>query len=600
MWDNDPLDVPVGTITLAQLQALMQALSLALHGEAAPIAGKATRSDNALYHPPMQCSIEQLDRVLAILPNDTVFFEPYERFEAMGFGIAGATGKSAAGRQRWIDWCGQVFQEQENKPEDFWASIENPRFGYPRLLKLAFERAPEEALALVQEESRFAFADDLDQATIATGAEAAEEAARVQDDLVAEAFAASVAGGMRYVAVSGKWLEWRSAHWVEDAILRVNSLARRTCRRERVKRTSMATMVNKVLALAKADPRLAATADQWDRNDWLLNTPGGSVDLKTGVMRPHDREDYCTKMTAVTPQGDCPLFKAFLRRILNDDAELIAFVKRTIGYCLTGDTSEQVILFNHGLGQNGKTVLMSTIAGMLGSYCLSASIETFTESRSDRHPTELARLQGARLVIATETEANRYWAESRLKELTGGERITARYMHKDFFTFQPKFKPWISGNHRPRLHSIGQAMRRRVFLIPFEVTIPDKDRDFGLTEKLKAEWPGILAWAIEGCLEFQAVGLQPARAVVQATDAYFSEEDAYANWLMECCEIDYSSQVQSMALFSSWSDWAEHNQRPRDSLKRFYAEMGRLGHIPTHVRTGSVFKGLRIKLSFEV
>jgi putative DNA primase/helicase len=251
----------------------------------------------------------------------------------------------------------------------------------------------------------------------------------------------------------------------------------------------------------------------------LLNTPGGIVDLRDGTVRKSDPVAFCTKMTAVTPRGDCPLFQKFLTRIMGGDRALVDYLQRMLGYCLTGDTSEQAIFFNHGGGQNGKTVLMSTVASILGDYCRATPIETFTESKNDRHPTELARLRGARLVTATETEAGRHWAESRLKELTGGENIPARFMHKDFFEYLPQFKPVISGNHKPRLRSVGTAMRRRLHLNPFIVTIPVDERDTQLVERLKAEWPGILQWMIDGCLDWQEMGLAPPEAVIEATDA---------------------------------------------------------------------------------
>ena len=180
---------------------------------------------------------------------------------------------------------------------------------------------------------------------------------------------------------------------------------------------------------------------------------------------------------------------------------------------------------------------MSTVAGILADYCRATPIETFTESKNDRHPTELARLRGARLVTATETEAGRHWAESRLKELTGGENIPARFMHKDFFEYLPAVQArHLSGNHKPRLRSVGLAMRRRVNLIPFAVTIPEAERDPQLVEKLKAEWPGILQWMIDGCLDWQEMGLAPPEAVTNATDAYFAGEDGFANWIAERCE----------------------------------------------------------------
>ncbi len=302
-----------------------------------------------------------------------------------------------------------------------------------------------------------------------------------------------------------------------------------------------------------------------------------------------------TKITAVGPRGDCPRFLAFLTKIMGGDEELIAYLRRVFGYCLTGDTSEQAIFFNHGVGANGKTVLMSTASGIIGDYSCATPIETFTESKNDRHPTELARLRGARLVTATETEAGRHWAESRLKELTGGERIPARFMHKDFFEFLPQFKPAISGNHRPRLRSVGPAMRRRVNMIPFLLTIPQDERDPQLAEKLKGEWPGVLQWMIDGCLDWQERGLAPPEAVTKATDAYFAGEDGYSDWIADRCEITAGFVSRSPDLFASWRDWAEKAGQHAGDTKRFREEMERLGFAHKHTKTGNYYVGLCIR-----
>jgi putative DNA primase/helicase len=178
------------------------------------------------------------------------------------------------------------------------------------------------------------------------------------------------------------------------------------------------------------------------------------------------------------------------------------------------------------------------MAGILGDYHRTAPIETFTASNSDRHPTDLAGLRGARLVSASETEEGRLWAESRIKQLTGGDMISARFMRQDFFDFLPAFKLFITGNHKPSLRSVDEAIRRRFHLIPFAVTIPPEERDPDLKVKLEAEWPGILAWLIQGCLSWQASGLRPPQAVQEATAAYLEAEDAIAAWIEERCEID--------------------------------------------------------------
>ena len=317
-----------------------------------------------------------------------------------------------------------------------------------------------------------------------------------------------------------------------------------------------AKTISAVESLARSDRRLAATVDQWDADPWLLNTPDGVVDLKTGILRPHRIEDYMTKITAIGPGGNCPLFLAFLDRIMSGDHEVISYIQRVFGYGLTGEIIEHALFFWYGTGANGKSVLLSTVSGLLGDYHTAAPIETFTVSNSDRHPTDLAGLRGARLVSASETEEGRRWAEAKIKQLTGGDRIAARFMRQDFFTYQPAFKLIIAGNHKPSLRSVDEAIRRRFHLVPFAVTIPEHERDLELTKKLKAEWPGILAWIIQGCLEWQKTGLRPPAAVRKATDAYLESEDAIAAWLEERCERDPNAWESSTTIFASWSAWA--------------------------------------------
>jgi putative DNA primase/helicase len=250
------------------------------------------------------------------------------------------------------------------------------------------------------------------------------------------------------------------------------------------------------------------------------------------------------------------------------------------GYCLTGSTREHALFFAYGEGRNGKTTLLSTIAGMLGSYHVTAPIETFTEKSHDAHPTEIARLQGARLVTATETEEGRHWNESRIKELTGGEKIAARFMRQDFFEFTPQFKLFVGGNNKPGLRSVDTAIRRRLNLLPFEVTIPIEEVDQKLPEKLKAEWPGILANLIKGCLEWQAIGLSPPPIIVKATDEYVAGEDALGCWIKDCFVEDKKSWISFSTLFAAWKAWAEENGEVVKSSNWFSKKMIKKGFIP--------------------
>ena len=300
-----------------------------------------------------------------------------------------------------------------------------------------------------------------------------------------------------------------------------------------------------------------------------MNTPDGVVDLRTGNMRAHSPLDYMTKMTAVAPRGDCPTFMAFLHRVMNGDQALVTYLRRVFGYALTGVTNEHALFFAYGTGANGKSVLMSTTAGIMGDYHRTAPIETFTATHVDRHPTDLAMLRGARLVTATETEEGRRWAESRIKTLTGGDPVSARFMRQDFFEYTPSFKLVIAGNHKPGLRSVDEAIRRRFHLIPFGVTIPPDERDPELAEKLKAEWPGILQWMVDGCLEWRTERLQRPEAVAKATAAYLESEDAIAAWIEDRCERDPNAWESSTALFGSWTNWATAAGEFAGSSKRF-------------------------------
>jgi putative DNA primase/helicase len=422
------------------------------------------------------------------------------------------------------------------------------------------------------------------------------------DDALALQFADLHAEDVRFAALWGKWFDWSGSHWRPDEKLHVMTLSRRVCRqvaRRAVKElrmhlTSAGTIAN-VVRLARCDRRLAIAIDEFDRDPWLLNTPGGTVELKTGQMREHRRLDYLTKVAAVSPGGACPQWEAFIDRITGQDRELAAFIQRMLGYALTGSTQAQCLFFLFGRGANGKSVLISTVAGILGDgYHTTAPIETFTTSASDRHPTELAGLRGARLVTAIETEEGRKWAEAKIKNLTGGDKIAARFMRQDFFEYVPQFKLIVAGNHKPALLIVDEAIRRRFHLVPFRQTIPPEERDPNLTDKLKAEWPGILQWMIDGCLAWQRDGLNPPAAVREATKEYLEAEDALATWMAECGTPDPDAWVSRAALFVSWSVWARTAGEPTGSQRAFvHKPEDRLK--PHRTANGRGFKGLKIR-----
>jgi len=374
----------------------------------------------------------------------------------------------------------------------------------------------------------------------------------------------------RYVAAWAKWLTFDGARWRVDSTLHVFDRIRAHVRSvigdsddATARALAKAQTIAGIERLAKADRRYAATVDQWDVDPWLINTPGGCVDLSTGASMPHDPTRYFTKLTGATPQGECPHWKRFLADVTGGDGDYETFLQRVAGYAATGSTREHALFFLYGSGGNGKGTFLNTLEYVLGEYATTAPMETFTESHGDRHPTELAMLRGARLVIAQETEEGRAWAESRLKSLTGGDRIQARFMHQDFFEFTPLFKLLIAGNHKPRLRNVDVAMRRRLHLLPFTQRFTGTNRDMDLADKLKAESDGIMRWIVEGTGLYLAQGLAPPQVVRDATAEYFAAENLFEQWLSQCCQRGPELSALPKALFRSWKQYAEAaNERP--------------------------------------
>jgi P4 family phage/plasmid primase-like protien len=424
---------------------------------------------------------------------------------------------------------------------------------------------------------------------------------------------------IRYMAPARHWLVSDGRRWKRDATAEAEELAGFTLDRLadhltrhggsdaekraaklRAEMLGAAWKREAVLKFLKTDQRIAITPEQLDADPTLLNTPTGVVDLRTGKLRPHDPSLLLSRMTAVGPdfEAGCPLWEKVILEWCGGNADLVTMLQRWWGYCLTGLTYEQKLVVNWGPGGNGKSVQANLMIWLLGDYARSAPSNTFTRARMERHPTDVAGLQGARLVVATETQSGTAWDEEKIKQLTGGDRVSARFMRGDFFDFNPQFKLIVLGNHKPEIRHVDAAMRRRVLLVPFTVT--PKVIDPQLIDKLKAEGPAILAWMIQGCLDWQAHGLAVPEVVREATEEYFAAEDAVGRWIQEACEeCGESTTIQE--LFESWQQWAHSNNERVGSLKRLSQEIAAKGYPrwkdPKSRRNG--FTGLRVLNDFE-
>jgi putative DNA primase/helicase len=301
-----------------------------------------------------------------------------------------------------------------------------------------------------------------------------------------------------------------------------------------------------------------------DAGPWRLNVQNGTLDLRSGALHPHDRADLITRLAAVDydPDAPAPAWHAFLERILGGDPELIAFVQRALGYALTGDTREQVLFILHGSGANGKSTLLEAVGGVMGDYALVTMVDTLMVRYGSTVPNDVARLRGARLVVAVEPEEGQRLAEGRVKQLTGGDRIAARFLRQEFFEFRPEFKLFLATNHKPDVRGTDDAIWRRVRMVPFAVRIPEAEQDKTLRDKLAAEAAGILAWLVRGCLDWQRDGLGLAPAVRAATAGYRAEMDRLAGFLEECCILRPDAQVTVKALYEAHVAWCTANGEP--------------------------------------
>lgn len=424
----------------------------------------------------------------------------------------------------------------------------------------------------------------------------------LSDDALALEFAQAQEDYIRLIPETGSWMVWNGVCWRPDRNT-VRETIRRVCReaaaeaddRNVAMRLASAAKVTAVEALARSDSRLVARAERWDSDPWQLNTLAGIIDLQTGQLEAHDPQRSMTKLAGAVPGGAAPRWERFLRHITEADNDLAAYLQRVAGYCLTGSTREHTMFFLLGRGANGKSVFTSVLSALLGDYASTAATDLLTATHLARHPTELAHLQGQRLVLVPEVERRVRFAENRLKALTGGDQIAARFMRQDFFTYVPQFKLMVTGNQLPLLDGVDEAVRRRLQIIPFRKVVPMVERDPSLIDDLLHERDGILGWAIEGCREWFRQGLNPPAAVNELSRFYLDNQDAIGRFIADRCEVDASLSVGSTTLFKSWLKWAAEAGEQASSQRAFVQELQSRGHPPARSATQRLIRGLALR-----
>lgn len=379
---------------------------------------------------------------------------------------------------------------------------------------------------------------------------------------------------IRYVPAWRAWLIFDMKRWAVDTEGKIEQLAKETIRAMWQERESMPNdardkfgqhilrseheqRIKAMISVAKTEPGVPISPEQLDQHGHLLNVLNGTLDLRTGELKPHASMDLITKLAPVVydPTARARTFMRFLIKAMGGNRKLVRYVQRAIGYSLTGDCREQVVFFCFGSGANGKSTLLNVITHILGSeYAAVTPSETLIASKNNGGvPNDIARLKGIRHVVAAELEGE--LNAGKLKKLTGEDKLVGRFMRAEFFEFWPQFKLWIACNDKPRIAGGDHAMWRRIRLIPFNVAIPSFQQDKLLPEKLRAEAEGIFAWAVAGCLEWQRNGLGTPEAVTKATEAYRVEMEGISRFLADCCDRIVGIRVSAVDLWNSYVRW---------------------------------------------
>ena len=421
---------------------------------------------------------------------------------------------------------------------------------------------------------------------------------------------------LRYIVRLREWFVWNSTRWEPDTSGEVMRRAKDTVRsiyreaaacNDAIERQALASFASRcesssriesMIKLAWSEPGIAIQPGMMDADPWLFNVPNGTIDLRTGRLRPHRREDYITKMGGCEYQEGVAsgIWDKFIDRIMHKDVGLIAYLRRCIGYSMTGSVREQKLFMPHGGGANGKSTALNAIREVMGDYATPAARDLLLVKPNDNHPTAIADLDGVRMVLGSETDEGRRLAESLVKQLTGGDAMKARKMHKDYYFYSPIFKLWLAVNHLPLVRGTDYAIWRRIQRIPFTVTIPESEQDKDLPIKLRDEFSGILNWCLQGCREWQEQGIDTPTTVTVATDEYRADMDIIGSFIESMCmNGDASATCSKRHFYEAYKTWSEESGEEAMSQRLVSYKLTERGISSNRSKSVHYWVGIKLK-----
>ena len=430
---------------------------------------------------------------------------------------------------------------------------------------------------------------------------------------------------LRYCYERKRWLIWNGKCWEWDAGGKIVAVAKATVRKiyheagnepdqrlrkqlaDHAKRSESEHRINAMINLAQAEPGIPVKLTELDNDSWLFNCLNGTINLRTGELLPHHKDDLITVLVPVEyhPEAQCPRWISFLNRVTDGNTELAAYLQRAVGYSLTGDTRNQVIFLLYGLGNNGKSTFTMTIRKLMAGYAerLDAEDLMLKDRKMGGGPKEgIVNLTNKRFVVGSELQDGRRLDVSLIKDMTGGETIKGRRLYEHEIEFMPTFKLWLYGNHKPIIADSTLSIWRRVKEIPFSVTIPDNEVDPNLSSKLEAEFEGILAWAVQGCLDWQKYGLAEPEAVTTATARYRHEQDILGDFLEDCCTLEPLATIPKAELKEEYLRWCEENSTEpvtQRTFKNRLMEKG-IGEGRSSDHKTRIWRGIRLKTEEDI